>query len=456
MKCTYKGREISNVYSYGTSYTGLSQMFIMLETAITDSLPSDSNVGRVCWIETDSTNGVLRFRNQFIQIRDASNGISFNTGTNFTYNIDTLDKAQTITGLKTFSTLPESSVVPTTANQLVNKAYVDNNSGGGGGLNINLLECNLYHPIIVDELEEGVYLLIASSGYLTPSIRIKKSNTTDYLQIDNIVDSILYITKDPATLESTGVTFMNCLSINSGTLYQHNIYYTGLSSNGGLGEARGGLENLVTLSNNQTISGKKTFTTLPESSVVPTTDDQLVNKKYVDDNAGGGGSTFDDILVLTLDDTSSEAKAKVSDAITSHNGGFLICIVEGYNNPVLLINPVVINTSTTTYVFAKNNETLAYNSSKSSRSFATIQVTGTWSNNVFTCTTLTYLLKRETDEASYALSVTNTSSYTPTADYHPSTKLYTDKTHYESMTGYDATKTQVLKNVNGTLTWVDE
>ena len=47
----------------------------------------------------------------------------------------------------------------------------------------------------------------------------------------------------------------------------------------------------------------------------------------------------------------------------------------------------------------------------------------------------------------------NTSSYTPTADYNPSTKLYTDKTHYENMTGYDATKTQVLKNVQGVLTW---
>lgn len=51
---------------------------------------------------------------------------------------------------------------------------------------------------------------------------------------------------------------------------------------------------------------------------------------------------------------------------------------------------------------------------------------------------------------------TNTTAYTPTGDYNPATKLYTDKTHYENMTGYDATKTQVLKNVSGTLTWVDE
>ena len=54
------------------------------------------------------------------------------------------------------------------------------------------------------------------------------------------------------------------------------------------------------------------------------------------------------------------------------------------------------------------------------------------------------------------LTLNNTSSYTPTADYNPSTKLYTDKTHYENMTGYDASKTQVLKNVQGVLTWVDE
>ena len=35
-------------------------------------------------------------------------------------------------------------------------------------------------------------------------------------------------------------------------------------------------------------------------------------------------------------------------------------------------------------------------------------------------------------------------------------KQYVDSTHYKNMTGYDATKTQVLKNINGTLTWVDE
>lgn len=44
------------------------------------------------------------------------------------------------------------------------------------------------------------------------------------------------------------------------------------------------LSNYVTLNGAQTISGKKTFSTLPESSVTPTTANQLINKNYVDSN----------------------------------------------------------------------------------------------------------------------------------------------------------------------------
>lgn len=40
----------------------------------------------------------------------------------------------------------------------------------------------------------------------------------------------------------------------------------------------------VTTDTEQTISGKKTFNVLPESSVEPTNDNQFVNKKYVDNN----------------------------------------------------------------------------------------------------------------------------------------------------------------------------
>lgn len=48
------------------------------------------------------------------------------------------------------------------------------------------------------------------------------------------------------------------------------------------------LGNYVTLSTTQSVSGLKTFTTLPQSSVVPTTGNQLTNKTYVD----GLGSVY--------------------------------------------------------------------------------------------------------------------------------------------------------------------
>lgn len=44
------------------------------------------------------------------------------------------------------------------------------------------------------------------------------------------------------------------------------------------------LSNYVTLDGAQTITGKKTYNVLPESSLVPTSDNQFVNKNYVDSN----------------------------------------------------------------------------------------------------------------------------------------------------------------------------
>lgn len=84
--------------------------------------------------------------------------------------------------------------------------------------------------------------------------------------------------------------------------------------------------------------------------------------------------------------------------------------------------------------------------------YAQIRIGGTWTDNTFEPQ---YIYWDGITTVSF-LSVDNMWNYTPTNNYNPSTKLYTDKTHYEKMTGYDATKTQVLKNINGTLTWVDE
>lgn len=79
-----------------------------------------------------------------------------------------------------------------------------------------------------------------------------------------------------------------------------------------------------------------------------------------------------------------------------------------------------------------------------------------WNGDTPTVSSFTYY-----DTTKYAplttsvLTTYNTTPYTPSKNYHPATKKYVDDLP-KSYTGYDATKTQVLKNVNGTLTWVDE
>ena len=78
-----------------------------------------------------------------------------------------------------------------------------------------------------------------------------------------------------------------------------------------IGDTQADLSNYVDMSTAQTISGKKTYTTLPESSVAPTSDNQLSNKKYVDDSVGGKQNTIDSTHKLDadlVDDTSSTHK----------------------------------------------------------------------------------------------------------------------------------------------------
>lgn len=66
-----------------------------------------------------------------------------------------------------------------------------------------------------------------------------------------------------------------------------------------------------------------------------------------------------------------------------------------------------------------------------------------------------FRLIREYDGSNGALPTNNTKEYTPTMQYEPATKKYVDETHYKNFIGYSPSKTQTLKNVNGTLKWID-
>lgn len=67
-----------------------------------------------------------------------------------------------------------------------------------------------------------------------------------------------------------------------------------------------------------------------------------------------------------------------------------------------------------------------------------------------------FALVREYNGSKGALPVDNTKEFVPQNDYEPATKRYVDLTHYQRISGYTTNKTQVLKNINGTLTWVNE
>ena len=77
------------------------------------------------------------------------------------------------------------------------------------------------------------------------------------------------------------------------------------------------LGNYVTLSTTQTVSGLKTFTTLPQSAVAPTTGNQLTNKTYVD----GLGSVY---VTLATDQTISGLKTFSGNVRINNTRGLIL------------------------------------------------------------------------------------------------------------------------------------
>ena len=123
--------QIPNVY-YGTIFTILKE----------PDLAKDQNiivVGEEFFLSQGSiysnTIEIFKFTNntstgQLTYTRIQNKGTSLN-------NISQTDYAQTISALKTFNVLPQSSIAPTTNNQLTNKKYVDDAiSASSGGQTI--------------------------------------------------------------------------------------------------------------------------------------------------------------------------------------------------------------------------------------------------------------------------------------------------------------------------------
>ena len=203
------------------------------------------------------------------------------------------------------------------------------------------------------------------------------------------------------------------------------------------------------------------------SEYTPTGDYNPATKKYVDDVIVGS-IEFPIYRIQTISNSISttgytsindQSKLKIAEEINKayKNGlnsiGFIVSSGANDEQYLFVNNNFGIQTKPRNYwLYSIDSVHNRYNNTES-YSLLTLQlaISLSWTGDTCSCTSAS-IWKVELP----LLATNNSAKYTPKGDYNPSTKLYTDKTHYENMAGYDATKTQVLKNINGTLTWVDE
>ena len=186
----------------------------------------------------------------------SQSGISASTGVPaYASNILKRTSNSTISGRFTFSTLPSTSILPSSEEDMVNKKYVDDLVS-----TISTLSFQVVTELPTTDIQTNII-------YLVPS-------TTSSEQ--NVYDEYIYINSTWEKIGSTAIDLSNYLAKDNTTAYTPTGDYNPATKQ----YVDSSVTNQATTE--ETISGLKTFTTLPESSVVPTTNNQLVNKAYVD------------------------------------------------------------------------------------------------------------------------------------------------------------------------------
>ena len=165
---------------------------------------------------------------------------------------------QTVRGVKTFLVNPISATVPVTDSELVNKLYVDSTISGGGFVTLNTAQ-----SISGDKTFDGTTITTFDGAVVST----------------NFIDMTGASLSGQLTMLPSSSIFANGVSVSDDEL----AFIGTLTSN-----AQTQLDGKVSKTVADTISAIKTFSVLPESSVLPTTNDQLANKKYVDDTIVAG------------------------------------------------------------------------------------------------------------------------------------------------------------------------
>lgn len=177
------------------------------------------------------------------------------------------------------------------------------------------------NPVVLDEMEAGTYMIdliyTSSTDFCYFKLSSEIQNTFSQYTEKNFV---IIIPKkiDVSTLSNNDTlaiikNYAGAGSVDktAGEAYIYLYYDDTQSSKINSVIKKVYLKNVVTTAYTQTITGKKTFDTLPESSVTPTTNYQLTNKSYVDTGLSGKQATIDSSHKLSadlVDDTSTTNK----------------------------------------------------------------------------------------------------------------------------------------------------
>lgn len=313
-------------------------------------------------------------------------------------NISLIDKNETISGTKTFSSLPKSSVVPTDDTHLVNKKYVDDTISAKGGDKLH--DYNIYTITLDDYNLKGTFPTITDTTTLAKfdeiltdiyKKRISANATHDnaFLIVYSSSDTFIFRTN---TIQASycylyGIYIEEPIDTNGYTRsYQFNI----------TGTLDTTAQTFKTTKVKFDRNSKRVLLTNNTLSYTPTGDYNPATKKYVDDNKSKVPTFISAALPQYSDSdnvspsiTNETELASLSDIINNFykEGMSSASLFVGNSNntssAILFSRGQVLNAKVETYKFwgimpGWDSSTL--------RLGISLIVKGTWTNNVFTCT----------------------------------------------------------------------
>lgn len=181
---------------------------------------------------------------------------------------------QLLTKDNTIQYTPTSDYNPAT------KKYVDDNvKTYTAGNNIEISDDNVISSSVngfIELTDETVILKNLNVGIykLTPSVKHIEYTTNKTYNTAGYMDCFMFVS--------------DYRGIKKGYVFDDNTitFFDGSTSSVAYGYIEKSIPNILTTYQDATIRGTHTYTTLPKTTLVPTTDDQFVNKKYVDDQVG--------------------------------------------------------------------------------------------------------------------------------------------------------------------------